>query len=51
MFRSMNIIRGLAKVTLMSKQSVKLRRYVLCGGVAECYVCVYRVLCTQYTQT
>jgi hypothetical protein len=28
---------GLAKVTLMLKQSVKLRRYVLCGGVAACY--------------
>jgi hypothetical protein len=27
---------SLAKVTLMSKQSVKLRRYVLCGGVAAC---------------
>jgi hypothetical protein len=25
---------SLAKVTLMLKQSVKLRRYVLCGGVA-----------------
>jgi hypothetical protein len=24
----------MAKVTLMLKQSVKLRRYVLCGGVA-----------------
>jgi hypothetical protein len=26
----------MAKVTLMLKQSVKLRRYVLCGGVATC---------------
>jgi hypothetical protein len=31
---------GLAKVTLMLKQMVKLSRYVLCGGVAACYVCV-----------
>jgi hypothetical protein len=29
---------GLAKITLVLKQSVKLRRYVLCGGVAACYV-------------
>jgi hypothetical protein len=39
---------SLAKVTLMLKQSVKLRRYVFCGGVAACYVqvwCVYCVLC------
>jgi hypothetical protein len=27
---------SLAKVTLMLKQSVKLRRYVFCGGVAAC---------------
>jgi hypothetical protein len=27
---------SLAKVTLMLKQLVKLRRYVLCGGVAAC---------------
>jgi hypothetical protein len=27
---------SLAKVTLTLKQSVKLRRYVLCGGVAAC---------------
>jgi hypothetical protein len=41
MFRSTTIIRELThlilvKVTLMLKQSVKLRRYVLCGGVATC---------------
>jgi hypothetical protein len=29
-----NLQLSLAKVTLMLKQSVKLRRYVLCGGVA-----------------
>jgi hypothetical protein len=29
---------SLAKVTLMLKQSVKLRRCVLCVGVAACYV-------------
>jgi hypothetical protein len=28
---------SLAKVTLMLKQLVKLRRYVLCGGVGACY--------------
>jgi hypothetical protein len=42
MFRSMTIIRelqlSLAKFTLTLKQSVKLRRYVFCGGVAACYV-------------
>jgi hypothetical protein len=27
---------SLDEVTLMLKQSVKLRRYVLCGGVAAC---------------
>jgi hypothetical protein len=39
---------SLAKVTLMLKQSVKLRRYVLCGDVAGGYVlvwCVCSVLC------
>jgi hypothetical protein len=40
---------GLAKVTLMLKQSVKLRRYVLCGGVAACYV--YCVLSAHSTHT
>jgi hypothetical protein len=34
---------SLAKVTLMLKQSVKLRCYVLCGGVAACYVQVWGV--------
>jgi hypothetical protein len=34
---------SLAKVTLILKQSVKLRRYVLCGGVALCYVQVWLV--------
>jgi hypothetical protein len=40
MFRPTTIVRELhlsfAKVTIMLKQSVKLRRYVLCGGVAAC---------------
>jgi hypothetical protein len=40
MFRSTAIIRelalSLAKVIFMLKQSVKLRRYVLCGDVAAC---------------
>jgi hypothetical protein len=39
---------SLTKVILMLKQSVKLRSYVLCGGVAACYVqvwCVCAVCC------
>jgi hypothetical protein len=36
---------SLAKVTLMLKQSVKLRRYVLCCGVAACCVLVWFVCC------
>ena len=46
MFRSSTIIRelalNLAKVTLMLKHSVKLRRYLLCGYVAARHgmVCV-----------
>jgi hypothetical protein len=36
---------SLAKITLMLKQSVKLRRYVLCGGVAACYEQVWCVCC------
>jgi hypothetical protein len=39
---------SLAKVTLMLKQSVKLRRYILRGGVAACYVCV---LCAVQGET
>jgi hypothetical protein len=39
---------GLVKVTLMLKQSVKLRRYVLYGGVVACYVCV---LCAVQGET
>jgi hypothetical protein len=38
---------SLAKVTLMLKQSVKLRHYVLCGGVAACYVQVWCVCCAE----
>jgi hypothetical protein len=41
MFWSSTIIRELAlnvaKVTLMLKHSVKLRRYLLCGCVAACH--------------
>ena len=41
MFRSSTIIRELAlhltKVIFMSKHSVKLRRYLLCGCVAACH--------------
>jgi hypothetical protein len=40
---------SLAKVTLMLKQSVKLRRYVSCGGVAACCVLV-RCVQKQSTQ-
>ena len=42
---------SLAKVTLTLKHSVKLGRYLLCYGVAECpgMACVLcAVLCTQY---
>jgi hypothetical protein len=34
---------SLTKVSLMLKQSVKLRRYILCGGVVACYVQLWRV--------
>jgi hypothetical protein len=41
MFGSATVIRelamSLAKVIFMLKHSVKLRRYVLCGGVAACW--------------
>ena len=41
MFRSSTIIRelalNLAKVILMLKDSVELRRYLLCGCVAACH--------------
>jgi hypothetical protein len=40
---------SLAKVTFVLKQLVKLRRYVLCGGVAACYV--YCVLCRARQHT
>jgi hypothetical protein len=39
---------SLAKVTLMLKQSVKLRRYVLCSAVAACYVQVWCVCCVPF---
>jgi hypothetical protein len=42
---------SLAKVTLMLKQSVKLRRYVLCGGVAACYVQVWCVTVRRIVST
>ena len=41
MFRSSTILGGLvqslAKVTLLLKHSVKLRRLILCGDVAACH--------------
>jgi hypothetical protein len=39
---------SLVKVTFMLKQSVKLRRYVLCGGVAARYVQVWCVYCVLF---
>jgi hypothetical protein len=40
-----SLLLSLAKVTLVLKQSVKLRSFVLCGGVAACYVQVWCVCC------
>ena len=55
MFRSSTIIRelalNLAKVIFTLKQSVKLRRYLLCGCVAACHgmACVVCcAFCTAY---
>ena len=49
MFRSSTIIRdvalNLAKVTFILKDSVKLRRYLLCGCVTACH----GMLCVLYT--
>ena len=61
MFRSSTTLRelvqNLAKVIFLSKQSVKLRRCILCGDVAACceMACVLFVvqtdtLCVCYTQ-
>jgi hypothetical protein len=51
MFWSMTIIRELhmspAEVTLRLKQSVKLRHYVLCGGVAACYAATPQTLISR----
>jgi len=53
MFRSSTIIRelalNLAEVTFMLKNSVKLRRYLLCGCVAACHGMSY-VLCAAHTR-
>ena len=52
MFRSSinlrELVQSLAKVTLLSKHSVKLRRCILCGDVAACreMVCVLFVVQT-----
>ena len=52
MFRSSNIlgelVQSLAKVTLLLKLSVKLRRCILCGDVAACreIACVLFVMQT-----
>jgi hypothetical protein len=53
MFRSttVSLHLSLAEVTLKLKRSVKLHRYVLCGGVAGCYIqvwCVCSVLCRAH---
>ena len=56
MFRSstilMELVQGLAKITLLLKHSVKLRRCILCGDVAACreMACVLFVLQTQSAQ-
>jgi hypothetical protein len=44
---------SLANVTLMLKQSAKLRYYVLCGGMVWCTVCCagQALHSTQYTHT
>ena len=53
MFRSSTILRelvqSLAKVTLLLKRSLKLRRYILCGDVAACreMACVLFVVQTE----
>jgi hypothetical protein len=52
MFRSSTIIRelalNLAKVIFTLKQSVKLRRYLLCGCVAACHGMVCVCVCLLY---
>jgi len=52
MFRPTTIIRkpvlNLAKVIFMFKHSVKLRRYILFGGVAACHRVAF-VLCAVHT--
>ena len=56
MFRSSTILRelvqSLAKVTLLLKHSVKLRRCILCGDVAACreMACVLFVVQTASAQ-
>ena len=51
MFRSSTILRklvqSLAKVTLLLKHSVKLRRCILCGYVAAWYLRIFLNLCLQ----
>jgi hypothetical protein len=54
MFRSSTIIRELAlnlvKVIFISKHSVKLIRYLLCGCLAACCHTIYMlVTCTTFT--
>ena len=57
MFRSQTIVReivqSLAKVTLLLKHSVKLCRFILCGGVAACreMACVLFVVQTSICTT
>ena len=53
MFQSSTILRelvqSLAKVTLLLKQSVKLRRFILCGDAVPCreIACVLFVVQTE----
>ena len=57
MFRSLTIprelVQSLAKVTLLLKYSVKLRRCILCGDVAACHemACVLFVVQTAVCTT
>ena len=52
MFRSSTILRelvqSLVKVMFLSKQSVKLRRCILCGDVAACETACLLFVASQY---
>jgi hypothetical protein len=48
-----DLVQNLAKVTLLLRHSVKLRRYILCGDVAACreMACVLFVVQTTVCTT